>query len=154
MKAVFSLISLFLFAAVGALQASSAEAPGHLVIMAGNAPEPGCVAQLNDSSCRPDKFPVHNPDPAIKEPTPPKDKTKTSIQPEFKLRKVSVDCRFGSKNCFCTNRMAGQSARRLGLRNILIHGFTDRVLVSGAMRGSPMELVISRERTCPVIGRK
>lgn len=115
------------------------------------APNPGCVAQLNDSSCRPDKFPQHNPDPAIQEPTVPKHHDKIIMPPGSKSGHISIDCRYGSSKCFCTNKMASLKARRLGLRYIHTHGYSDRVLISGTRRGNAIELMISREQGCPVI---
>jgi hypothetical protein len=133
------------------IQSPPVERSGRPVIVAGNAPEPGCVAQLNDSSCRPDSFPLHKPDPAIQEPLAPRVRSPDYFPKKHELVRKSVDCQLGTGGCYCTNPMAAGKAKALGARMIKIHGYADRVIVKGVKIGRRVELVISRERTCPVI---
>lgn len=149
MKLVYLPIIVILLASISTMAAQLP--PGVTNSPPDAAPNPGCVAKLLDSSCRPDNFPQHNPDPAIQEPTVPRDHNKIIRPRGSKFGHISIDCRYGSLKCFCTNKMAGFKARRLGLRYIHTYGYTDRVLVSGARRGNAVALVISREQGCPII---
>jgi hypothetical protein len=156
MQSLFWPMGLILLTAVSGFdtQSPTVEPSGRPVILAGNATEPGCVAQLNDSSCRPDKFPQHNPDPAIQAPQAPRDRSPDYFPKKHELALKSVDCQFGTGSCYCTNRMAMGKAKALGARLIKIHGYADRVIIKGVKYGRSVELVISRERTCPVIAAR
>jgi hypothetical protein len=155
MQSSFWPMGLILLAAASGFEIQPpVESSGRRVILAGDAPEPGCVAQLNDSSCRPDQFPQHRPDPAIEEQSAPKDPGSGYFPRSRELALESVDCQFGTGICYCTNSMAAAKARAAGARAIEVHGFADRVFIKGAKNGRGVELVISRERSCPVIASR
>jgi hypothetical protein len=156
MQSLFWPMGLILLTAVSGFDTKSppVEPSGRPAILAGNAPEPGCVAQLNDSSCRPDSFPLHKPDPAIQEPQAQKNSVPDYFPKKHELALKSVDCQYGAGSCYCTNRMAMGRAKALGARRIKIHGYADRVFIKGVKDGRRVELVISRERSCPVIAAR
>jgi hypothetical protein len=156
MKFILTAFGLILIVSLGSARAGApqAEVISGPLLIAGNAPEPGCVAQLNDSSCRPGKFPLHNPDPAIPGEPANKKEGKTAQPPEIKSGLKSQDCQFGLQKCYCTNRMAVSKAGRLGIREIRSFGYPLHVLINGKKRGRNVELIISRESSCPVISNK
>jgi hypothetical protein len=112
------------------------------------------VAHLNDSTRRPDKFPQHNPDPAIREPPAPMHPSAAHFPQTHKLTKKCIGCRFGAGKCFCTNSMAADKAKSAGMGSIRIHGFSDLFTVKGVKNDRTAELVLFRKRVCPLIAAR
>ena len=104
------------------------------------------------SNCRSEPFPLHRPDPAIKEPpaAPPKDRFALEKGVRFELD--SPECQ--SALCHCTNRMIAQKAAQLGAKVLAAYAFPGAALIRGELNGQPFEVVISRERGCPVIEQR
>ena len=53
---------------------------------------------------------------------------------------------------FCSNGMAVDKARAIGIRHIRAYGYRDYVLIKGKKRGHRVELAVSRQWGCPIIG--
>lgn len=147
-------IVLLLSGSAGISGGLSAEFGDGLVVVAENVPTPGCRAQLNDSSCRPDKFPLHNPDPSIPAPPIQPVKPKNRAKPANQIGGKSFDCLFGTPKCFCTNDMAADKAGNYGVIPKRVFGYADRVLINGTKGVHQVEMTFTREVSCPVIGFK
>jgi hypothetical protein len=52
---------------------------------------------------------------------------------------------------FCTNTMAINKARRLGVRSIRAYAYPDYVLIKGRQGGNRVEVAFGRHRTCPIL---
>ena len=52
---------------------------------------------------------------------------------------------------FCSNGMAVEKARSIGIRHIRAFAYRDHVVVRGKKRGHRVEVVMSRQWGCPII---
>lgn len=153
MKAGLNLASVFflLFTGAGCSGGLTADKSDPPIILVDDTPKPGCRAQLDGSSCRPDKFPPHTPDPEIPVLPSEREKPKPLANPDHQIDGQSLDCKFGVGKCFCTNDMAAAKALKFAVRDISVFGYSDRVLVKATRDGRQFEAMLTRERTCPVL---
>jgi hypothetical protein len=124
------------------------------LLFVGSATDPDCNPQVANSSCRSKNFPRYVPDPMIPSEPAHKDRPKTTDIPKPDANLKSQDCRYGSPKCYCTNNMAVEKAKLLGVNVSSVFGYVGRVVVSGKRAKKRIALTISRERTCPVIGEE
>ena len=52
---------------------------------------------------------------------------------------------------FCSNIMAVDTARAMGIRNIRAYGYRDHILIKGTKRGHRVAVTLSRQWGCPAI---
>ena len=129
--------------------------------------EPGyCQTNPDDAWC--DRLPLPDGGAALQPPPPPP----PAVHPNDGLRKkprVDFDLYIGDggprdfrdddyrerpllrKVRFCTNSMAINKARRLGVRSIRAYAYSDYVLIKGRQDGRRVEVAIGRHRSCPIL---
>jgi hypothetical protein len=105
-------------------------------------------------ACRSTPFPQHNPDPAIKDTPARTQKDRFALSQGVRIDLKSGTCLMKAALCHCTNAMIAAKAKSLGARVSAVYAFSGAALVRGDLGGVPFEIVISRERGCPVIRQR
>jgi hypothetical protein len=114
---------------------------------------PNCDTETGPA-CRSTPFPLHQPDPAIKEAPAQPQQDRFALSKGVRIDLSSAACRMKASLCHCTNAMISAKARSLGARVSAAYAFPGAALIKGDLGGVPFEIVISRERGCPVIRQR
>jgi hypothetical protein len=104
--------------------------------------------------CRSKPFPLHRPDPAIKETPARPQGDRFAVANGLRIDLKSGECAMKAALCHCTNAMIAAKAKRLGARVTAAYAFPGAALVKADLGGVPYEIVISREAGCPVIRQR
>ncbi len=104
--------------------------------------------------CRSTPFPQHRPDPAIKDTPAQPQKDRFALSQGVRIDLRTNECAMRAALCHCTNAMIAAKAKSLGARVSAAYAFPGAALIKADLGGVPYEIVISRERGCPVIRQR
>ena len=124
-----------------------------LFALSGPASSADCDVETG-ANCRSKPFPLHKPDPAIKETPAVRQADRFAVARGKRISLQSAECAMEAALCHCTNAMIAAKAKSLGARVTAAYAFPGAALVKGSLGGAPFEIVISREAGCPIISQR